>query len=121
MLNPQNYAVRIEQIMRSAFECERSDIGGLVESDYIKKYPFTAMISTIMYLCKHNDIDSINVASDFFEKYSYYGQWSIEQILSFESGAAEIGGCNYEFECANGEEAMETIIVAFSAVCTQLK
>lgn len=121
MLNSQNFAVRIEQIMRSVFECDRSGMGGLVESDYIRKYPFTAMMSTIMYLCDRNDSNGINVASDFFDKYSYYGQWSIDQLLGFESETAEIDGCNYELEYANGEAAMNAIIAAFSKVCTQLK
>lgn len=121
MKNPQSYAVSIERIMRSAFDCDRSDMGGLVESDYIRKYPFTAMMSTIMYLCERSDSNGINVASDFFNKYSYYGQWSVDQLLGFESATAEIDGCNYELEYANGEEAMNAIIAAFSEVCTQLK
>ena len=121
MKNPQNYAVSIERIMRSAFDCDRSGVGGLVESDYIRDYPFTAMMSTIMYLCERNNSDSINVASDFFDKYSYYGKWSIDKLLSFDSNTKEIDGCNYEIEYANGEEAIVAIIAAFSEICTQLK
>ena len=120
MLNPQNYAIRIEQIMRGAFECDRSDIGGLVNSDYIRKYPFTAMISTVMYLCKRNDSD-VNIALSFFEKYSYYGQWNIDDLLSCENGTLKIDECNYELGYTDGEEAVNAIIADFSKVCTQLK
>lgn len=121
MLNPQNYAIRIEQIMCDAFECDRFDIGGLVNSDYIRKYPFTAMMSTVMFLCKRNDSDSIVIASDFFDKYQHYGQWNIEELLSIESNSAEIDGGNYKLEYANGEEAVNVIITAFSEVCKELK
>lgn len=121
MVNSQNFAVRIELIMRSVFECDRSGVGGLVESDYIRKYPFTAMISTIMYLCKRNSGDNINVASNFFDKYGYYGKWSIDELLSFDSNTKKLDNCIYEIEYANGEEAMNAIIAAFSEVCTQLK
>lgn len=121
MVNSQNFAVRIELIMRSVFERDRSGMGGLVDSDYIRKYPFTAMMSTIMYLCERNDSNSVIAASDFFGKYNYYGQWSIDQLLGFESETAEIDGCNYELEYANGEEAMNAIFTAFSEVCRKLK
>ncbi len=121
MKNPQNYAVSIERIMRSAFDCDRSDVGGLVESDYIREYPFTAMMSTIMYLCDRKDGNSISIASNFFDKYSYYGQWDIEELLNFDSNTKETDGCNYEIEYANGEEAIKAIIAAFSEACAQLK
>lgn len=120
MLDSQIYAIRIEQIIRDAFECDRFAIGGLVNSDYIGKYPFTAMISTVMYLCERNDSD-INVALNFFEKYSYYGQWNIDELLSCENGTLEIDGCNYELGYINGEEAMNAIVDDFTKVCTQLK
>lgn len=118
VINPQNYAVRIEQIMRSVFQCDRGDIGGLVESDYIRKYPFTAMISTLMYLC---DCASIDIVLDFFEKYNFYGQWSIDELLSFESNSKEINGCNYEIEYQSGDEAMQSMTDAFSDIYKQLK
>lgn len=121
MLNPQNYAIRIEKIMQNAFGCDRSAISGLVNSDYIRKYPFTAMMSTVMFLCKRNDSDGIVTTSDFFDKYQYYGQWNIDELLSIESNSTEIDGCNYELGYANGEKAMNAIISAFSEVCKQLK
>ena len=121
MLNPQNYAVSIERIMRNVFDCDRSDVGGLVESDYIRNYPFTAMMSTIMYLCNSKDSNHIILVSNFFENYSYYGKWSIDELLSFDSNSKEIDECNYEIEYANGEEAITAIIAAFSEICTQLK
>ncbi len=117
MVNPQNLAIRIEKIMRNVFECDRFGMGGLVESDYIRKNPFTAMMSTIMYLCERNNSNSVNIASDFFEKYSYYGQWSIDQLLEFKSNTPENNGCKF----TNGEEIMDAIINAFSEVCRQLK
>lgn len=119
VMHAQSHAVRIEHIMRSVFDCDRSGMGGLVESSFIRKHPFTAIMSTIMYLCKRADSRDVDIASDFFEKFHFYSQWDIDELLSFENKTTE--GCSCEIEYANGKEAIIAIIDAFSEVCTQLK
>lgn len=120
MTNSQSSAIRIEHIMSNVFECERFGVGGLVNSDYIRRHPFMAMMSTLTFLCGSSRNDT-TVAAKFFESYHYYGEWSIDELLSFESNCKVINGSTYEIEYANGEEAMESIIAAFSEACSKLK
>lgn len=120
-MGTQNYAVEIEKIMRNAINCERSDMGGLVESNYARKHPFTAMMSTIMLLCDRNNSESIEIVSDFFAKFQYYGQWNIDEMLRFKTDTQVINGCECKIEYTNGEEAVKAMIGTFDKVCTQLK
>lgn len=120
MENSRNYAVRIEYIMRGVFECDRCGMGGLVDSDYIRKYPFTAMMTTIMFLCERDNGGSVDIASAFFKRFQYYGEWNIDELLSFENDTKEIDGRNYEIEYTNGAEALKSMIEAFHEVCNKL-
>lgn len=121
MANPQSYAVQIEHTMRRAFDCDRSGVGGFVNSDYIRKHPFMALMCTLTFLCKNDDTHDVDIVSDFFEKFQYYGDWSIDQLLSFENNSAVISGSTYEIDYANGEEAIRAIINCFDKACDQLK
>ena len=121
MQNPQAYAVDIELIMRDYFNCDRFGVGGLVDSDYIRQNYFLAMMSTITYLYGRKETNDINVVANFFKKFSYYGDWSIDQLLSFESSTQTINGLQYGIKYESGEKAMKAIIDEFSAVCQKLK
>lgn len=119
-MNPQNYAIRIEHIMCDTFGCDRFGMGGFVNSDYIRRHPFMAIMSTLTYLYGRNEANCISAVSNFFDTYHYYGEWSIDELLSFEGNSKVINGSLYEIDYKNGEEALQSIIDAFSEVCTQL-
>lgn len=120
-MNSQDYAIRIEHIMCDTFECTRFGMGGLVNSDYIRRHPFMAMMSTLIFLYGRNKDNCINDVSNFFKTYNYYGEWNIDELLSFESNNKVINGTQYGINYANGEEALESIIDAFAELCTQLR
>ena len=120
MLNGQQFAQQIEYKMRSVFECERGGIGGLVESDYIRSYPFTAMISTLTYLYGCHAIKDIEAISNFFADWQYYSQWSIDDILKFENNVRQIQKVEYTIEYQNGEEAMKAMIDSFYNLCKNI-
>jgi len=121
MTNPQVYAVQIEHIMCRVFDCERLGIGGLVNSDYARKNPFTAMMSTLTHLYKNGNIQTEKAVAEFFDRYSYYGDWSIDELLSFDGDSKIINGATYEIGYRNGEEALTTMIDSFSTLCEQYK
>ena len=105
MLKQQEIAVRIELIMCSALNCKRYDIGGLVNSDYIKNYPFIAMMCTLTLLCRKEDSIGIDIISEFFENYYEYAKYSVGEWQNLES-------------C---EEPIEEAIEKFSEICVKLK
>lgn len=117
MKSAQGYAVRIEHIMCEVFDCKRFDIGGLVNSDYIRLYPFTAMLSTLTYLLGTKSIGCVEIVSRFFKNYSFLDKLSIDEILSFENAPKEIN----EEKFNDGEEIINSVIDAFSADCKLLK
>lgn len=119
MASPQSYADRLEHIMCDVFNCERFGIGGLVNSDYIRRHPFTAMVSTLTFLSGSRNADNIEGVSKFFEDFSYYSGWSIDDFLNFDSNSKTFANGNIEYD--NGEEAMKDIISAFSETCKALK
>lgn len=113
MTNPQEYAVRIEHGMRNAFECERGGMGGLVNSDFVRQYPFAAMMCTVTYLYGRGKISEPD-ATKFFENYSYCKQYNIDKLLAFDSK----DGCLIDEGDSGGKEAIESMIESFSALCT---
>ncbi len=118
MTSAQNYAVRIEGIMRYAFECGRFEIGGLVNSDCVKRNPFMAMMITLAYLCDRGETESTEIISKFFERFCSYDKLSVDEILNLEKNSE---GDTYEIEYVNGEEALKDIIACFEADCYKLR
>lgn len=121
MASPQSYAASIEHTMRGVFDCDHGGIGGLVDSDCIRRNPFMAMISTLAHLCEHGDTEALNEVSDFFRKYFHYRDWSIDELLKFDGNSRTINDMLVEIEFPNGEEAERTIIEDFSKLCRKLK
>lgn len=117
----QSFAVCIEHTMRDAFECGRLGVNGLVNSDYIRFHPFLAIMCTLTFLCKHDEADDIRIVSDFFGKFQYYDELSIDELLSLKSNVGEIGGHKYEIEYDDGEKALQTMIAEFNKACRCLK
>lgn len=111
MTSAQNYAVRIEITMRDAFECGRFEIGGLVNSDCVKRNPFMAMMVTLAYLCDRGEAESTEIISNFFERFCSYDKLSVDEILNL--------GENSKY--TNGEETLKDIIACFEADCCKLR
>lgn len=106
--------------MCKAFDREPFDASNFVNSDYIRSHPFTAMMSTLTYLCEYKDDDSLNAVFDFFKTYYYCSKRNIDELLNFNSSKA-IDGMTCETEFSNGEEAMKEIIDTFSELCQKLQ
>ena len=118
MTSAQNYAVRIEITMRDAFECGRFEIGGLVNSDCVKRNPFMAMMVTLAYLCDRGEAESTEIISNFFERFCSYDKLSVDEILNLGENSKESTDGN---KYANGEEALKDIIACFEADCYKLR
>lgn len=118
MTSAQNYAVRIEITMRDAFECGRFEIGGLVNSDCVKRNPFMAMMVTLAYLCDRGEAESTEIISNFFERFCSYDKLSVDEILNMGENSE---GDTDEIKHANGEEALKDIIACFEADCCKLR
>lgn len=104
MMNLQNYAIDVERIMRGVFDCERFDIGNLVNSDYIRHNPYISMVGTLMYLCGKNEKNSIENVSEFLGQYSDYSSLSFEEI-----------------EREYSEEKIKEMIQNFSELCSKFE
>ena len=110
MNNPQSYAIEIEHQMWKIFNCERFGVGGLVNSDYIRKYPFHSMVCALMHLYSTSNKKAIE---SFFENYSFYADWSIDTILSFENQEKVIDGITYQLDAENGQKVLEKMLDKF--------
>lgn len=120
MASAQNHAVRIERTMQVAFKRDRFEVGGLINSDYIRKYPFSSMMITLAYLCENNDTENLDVLSDFFGKYSYYSELSINEILEIGTIDEKTDFVN-EDKSIGGESILMDMISAFNEAYKKLK
>ena len=82
--NPQSYAVQVEHIMSKVFSCDRSGVGGLVSSDYIRRNPFLAMICTLSYLSGRNGVRIDQKFSNFFREYNCYSSLSLDELVGLD-------------------------------------
>lgn len=112
-MKSQQYAIKIENIMRNVFECENGGVGGLVCSDNIRKQPVYSIYCALMYTYCNEKYCKID---NFITKYIYYSDLSIDNILKFASSKMEIDGVQYELGFANGEECIEKIIEDFKEI-----
>lgn len=51
---------------------------------------------TLTFLCKQGEADDIRIVSDFFDKFQYYDELSIDELLSLKSNVGEISGRKYK-------------------------
>lgn len=118
MINPQMYAVEIEHVLCKVFRCERFGVGGLVNSDHIRQHPFHAMMCALSCIYAYADAEKKRAIEKFFTDYSFYADWNIDTILSFESPDKIMDGATYTLDFNNGAEAIEKMIAEFSAICS---
>lgn len=117
MNNPQMYAVEIEHIMSSVFHCDRFGIGGIVNSDCIRRNPYFSMVSTLTFVYANSDAEKKRQIEQFIDDFSYYSNWNIDTILSFETNRKIVDGSDYQIDYPNGEKAIESIIEQFKNIC----
>ncbi len=109
----QGYAINIEHILCNVFDCERFGFGGIVNSDFIRKQPFTAMACGLSFVYSTaSDIKGIMIKK-FIEDYSFFSEMSLDLLLSFETSTKDIDGISYEINFENGKTALEKMIEDF--------
>lgn len=84
-MNGQSYAIEIEHIIREVFSCERFGFGGVANSDFIRSQPFTAIIAALAYQFSTADVNHRSEIEKFIEDNSFYSDFSIDELLSFET------------------------------------
>ncbi len=117
MASAQEPAVNIEFILRNVFNCDRLGIGGLVNSDYIRKYPFHAMMCGLTYIYSTADTDKRESIDNFFNEYSYYASMSVDYLLEFKTSVRIDGGTEIAIEFENGQLQIDHIINEFEKLC----
>ena len=51
-INAKNYSINIEWTIRDIFKCDRFEMGGIADSDFINSAPLFCMTASVMYLYK---------------------------------------------------------------------
>ncbi|NMB08107.1 MAG: hypothetical protein GX981_06980 [Tissierellia bacterium] len=69
MFNSHNYAYQIEVTVKAMFNCDKYDIGGIADANFIEKDPFIAIALVLGNF--YNKVDSIykEKIDGFFRKY----------------------------------------------------
>jgi hypothetical protein len=117
MANGQSYAVSIEHILCNVFGCERFGFGGVVNSDFIRKQPFTAILSGLSFIYATAGREKQLEIEAFIEEFSFYSEMSIDGLLSFDTPTKMIEGVTIEINYNNGEKAIEDMIEKFRKIC----
>lgn len=115
-MNGQSYAIEIEHIINEVFSCERFGFGGVANSDFIRFQPFTAIIAALAYQFATADLKHRSEIEKFIEDNSFYSDFSIDELLSFETSEKIIDGTHVDIGFPNGEEAIKKIILDFRKV-----
>ena len=71
---------KIESAVCEVFDCNRFGFGGLVNTDFIEKCPYTAMVMSVAKYYDRLSHTDMNVASEFFDKYYYFKKSSVSDI-----------------------------------------
>ncbi|MBC2726107.1 hypothetical protein [Desulfosporosinus sp.] len=113
----QGYAVSIEHILCNVFNCERFGYGGIVNSDFIRKQPFTVMACGFSFIYANAKSDKQKEIIEFINNYSFFSEMSIDTLLSFDTSTKEFNGITIEISYKNGQEAVEIMIEDFRKLC----
>lgn len=115
VMQSQSWAVDIEHILSKIFNCERFGFGGIVNSDYIRKHPMQSLYIGLAYIyatnpSKHGEIEN------FIQDNSFFDDWSIDTLLSFDSQTKTIDGCEYSLSEENGLKQLECIVEKYRTI-----
>ena len=116
VMRAQSYAVEIEHILWNIFGCERFGFGGVVNSDYIRKHPFSALFCGLAYLYSTSTLEKKRLIEEFISDHMFYADMSIDYLLSFETNSKTDGVATIEIDFKNGEKALQSIIEAYRKV-----
>ena len=78
--NYSGYVAKIESAVCEVFDCSRFGFGGLVNTDFIEKCPYTTIVMTVAKYYERLSYTEMNVVSEFFDKYYNFKQSSISDI-----------------------------------------
>ena len=98
----QNYAIEIERAMRAALPCERGDLAGVANSDYIRKQPFEAIEEALRYYSSDCRSDGYKKASGFLGEFDSLKGQTIDDILESEIGDESLDKMVEAFRCLLG-------------------
>lgn len=115
LMKAQGFAVEIEMILRNIFKCDRFGFGGQVNSDAIRKHPYLSMTQGLAFLYateenKRKQIDK------FVDEFSFYSDFSLDELLSFDTNEKVVGSTTIGLIKNNGLEEVEYIISVFRNV-----
>jgi hypothetical protein len=112
----QGYAVTIEHILCDIYDCERYGFGGVVNSDFIREQPFSAITCALSFVYSNaDDIKRVEI-DKFIENYYFFRKMSLDLLLSFDSSTKNIDGITYDISFDNGKKAIDTMIEDFRKV-----
>lgn len=119
LMKAQGFAVEIEMILRNIFKCDRFGFGGQVNSDAIRKHPYLSMTQGLAFLYateenKRKQIDK------FVDEFSFHSDFSLDELLSFDTNEKMIGSDIRGITKENGLEEVEYIISAFRNVIQEV-
>jgi len=104
VIRAQGYAVSMEHNMSCVFGCERFGFAGKVNSDFIRKNPFAAVLATYGFIYARVDNVNKKPVEKFIEDTSFYWEMTLEEILSFETSSQTIEIETRQPEYENGEK-----------------
>lgn len=116
VMRSQSYAVSIEHILCTIFDCDRFGFGGVVNSDYIRKQPFSALFCGLACLYPNSAPDKKARMEKFISDHMFYAEMSIDYLLSFDTNSKSDGISTIEIGFDNGEEAIQKIIETYREV-----
>lgn len=80
MFKAHDYAFQIEVTLNSIFDCERDEMGGIADTNFIEKQPFIPIVLIMGNFYNKSGPSFKNKIDGFFEKYNLEMGKSITQI-----------------------------------------
>ena len=105
--------------MASALHCSSYDPKSFIDATSIELHPFHSMMYTLMTM--YDPIKTKPHIDAFYNKYSQYADYSMSEILSFETDTKVDGITTIQISYDNGQQAIESMIEEFRNLCNQLK
>lgn len=115
--NAQAYARPFELIMRSIFGCDKWEVCGMADADFIRANPYTAVVATCMYIYAKADDGKKKEIESFLDDARFHFQFNFDTLLSFDTNEKEIDGVCYTLSYADGETAIKTLEEKFRSIC----
>ncbi len=115
VMQAQGFAVDIEITLGKIFKCQRGGFGGMVDADAIRKHPFLSMAQGLAYLYAI-DLEKRESIEKFLTDFSFYSEFSLDYLLSFDTNEKAEGIGIIGIEKENGLEQVKYMIDEFDKV-----